>query len=490
MGKKENRFAHFHPVLYKLKDGEKITIHEDEKALHEEVWLTPKEMENFLNRDDMKWIWEGVVGEKMYAGAGIVVNSGKYDGLETAEAKKKIIEDLEKQGKAKFATTYRLRDWLISRQRYWGAPIPMVYCDKCGEVPVPEKDLPVVLPEEVSFKPTGESPLKTDEAFVNTKCPKCGGDAKRETDTMDTFVCSSWYYYRYTDPKNNKEFAAKDKIKAWLPVDMYVGGAEHSVLHLLYSRFFTKVLKDKGYVNFEEPFATLRHQGIILGPDGRKMSKSKGNVVSPDEWVEKVGADTVRMYLGFMGPYELGGPWNPSSVMGVKRFLDKVWALFEGEIAETEPDLPELRLVNQTLKKVGADIESFRFNTAIASLMVLVNQISKNKVQSKHTLETLVLMLAPFAPFLAEELWAKLGFKESVHNETWPTYNEKYLEEDLATIVVQVNGKVRATIEMNNNSTREEVEKAAIEHQNVKKFVTGKPKKIIYIPGKILNIVL
>lgn len=490
MGKKENRFAHFYPVLYKLKSDEKTKVVDEEKALHEELWLTPKEMENFLNREDMRWIWNGIVGEKLFSGDGIAVNSEKYNGLETAEVKNKIIGDLEKEGKARFATTYRLRDWLISRQRYWGAPIPMVTCKNCGEVPVPEQELPVMLPENVEFKPTGESPLKSDESFVNTKCPTCGGAAKRETDTMDTFVCSSWYFFRYVDPKNENVFAASDKLKTWLPVDMYIGGAEHSVLHLLYSRFFTKVLKDKGYIDFDEPFTALRHQGMILGPNGQKMSKSKGNVVSPDEWVEKVGADTVRMYLGFMGPYDLGGPWNPSSVMGVRRFLDKVWSLFEARIEDTEADLPELRLVNQTLKKVGEDIESLRFNTAVSALMVLVNQISKHKVQYKHTLQTLALMLAPFAPFVAEELWSKMGFRESIHKESWPRYNESYLEEDLVTIVVQVNGKVRANLEMNKNSTQKEVEAAAMQNENVKKFVQEKPKKVIYIPEKILNIVL
>jgi leucyl-tRNA synthetase len=367
----------------------------------------------------------------------------------------------------------------------------MVYCENCGEVPVPEKDLPVVLPEDVEFKPTGESPLKSDANFVNTTCPKCGGAAKRETDTMDTFVCSSWYYFRYTDPRNDKEFASKKNIETWMPVDMYVGGAEHSVLHLLYSRFFTKALKDHGYVDFSEPFMTLRHQGMILGPNGLKMSKSKGNVVSPDEWVEKVGSDTVRMYLGFMGPYDQGGPWNPSSVMGVKRFLDKAWGLYQGKIEDTEADLEEVRLVNQTLKKVGEDIENFRFNTAISALMVIVNQLAKNKVQHRRSIELLALMLAPFAPFVTEEIWSSLGFKESIHLETWPSYDEKYLESELATIVVQVNGKVRANLEMSKNSTQEEAEKLARENANVKKFLAdSEVKKVIFVPNKLLNFVV
>jgi leucyl-tRNA synthetase len=441
-------------------------------------------------RLDIKPVIEGGGVEKEpFLEDGKHINSAYLDGLNTAEAIKKVVEVLK--DKAKKSTTYRLRDWLISRQRYWGAPIPMLYCEKCGEVPVPEKDLPVVLPEEVEFKPTGESPLKSDSSFVNTTCPKCGGKAKRETDTMDTFVCSSWYYFRYTDPKNDKEFASKKELETWLPVNMYVGGAEHSVLHLLYSRFFTKALRDHGYVSFNEPFMTLRHQGMILGPNGLKMSKSKGNVVSPDEWVEKVGSDTVRMYLGFMGPYDQGGPWNPSSVMGVKRFLEKAWSLYQGKIEDTEADLEEVRLVNQTLKKVGEDIENFRFNTAISALMVLVNQMAKNKVQHRRSLELLALMLAPFAPFVTEEIWQNLGFKESIHLEPWPTYDEKYLESDLATIVVQVNGKVRANLEMSKDSTQEEAEKEARENPNVKKYLDGvEVKKVIFVPNKLLNFVV
>lgn len=433
----------------------------------------------------------GDVREEPYTEDGKHINSDYLDGLDKKEAIEKVIAELSKKKLAEKTTTYKLRDWLISRQRYWGAPIPIVYCEKCGEVPVSEKDLPVVLPEEVQFKPTGESPLNYDEEFVNTTCPKCGGNAKRETDTMDTFVCSSWYYFRYADSKNQKEFAAKEKIKTWLPVNMYIGGAEHSVLHLLYSRFFTKALKDHGYVDFEEPFMALRHQGTILGPDGLKMSKSKGNVVAPDEWVEKVGADTVRMYLAFMGPYDQGGPWNPKGVMGVKRFLDKVWGLYDAKIEAKQAELVEQRLLNQTVKKVGEDINDFRFNTAISSLMVLVNELVKNKVQSQETLEKLALIMAPFAPFMAEELWSKLGYKESIHKQAWPKYDEKLLEEETVTIVVQVNGKVRANLIMNKNSIQKEVEEKALADSNVQKFLEGKsPKKVIYIQGKVLNIVV
>lgn len=433
----------------------------------------------------------GDMNEGAYVGDGLHVNSESLNGLNKDDAIKKVLTSLEKDKAAKKTVNYKLRDWLISRQRYWGAPIPIVYCEKCGEVPVPEKDLPVRLPDSVEFRPTGESPLKLDSDFVNTKCPKCGAAAKRETDTMDTFVCSSWYFLRYADPKNDKEFASKEKLKKWLPVDMYVGGAEHSVLHLLYSRFFTKALHGKGYLDFEEPFLSLRHQGMILGPNGLKMSKSKGNVVDPDGLVEEFGADAVRLYMGFMGPYDQGGPWNPKSLAGVRRFVDKIWGLYQGETDDIKPEKEEVRLLNQTIKKVGGDLEDFHFNTAISQLMILSNLLAKNKVQSRDTLSTLALIIAPLAPFMAEELWEKLGKKGSIHDQTWPAYDESLIEDKNVVIVVQVNGKVRTNVEMSKDSTQKEVEEKAFAELNVTKFLEGKkPKKVVYVPGKILNIVV
>lgn len=471
-------------ILFHSKDTNKIFDYGTEKGYQEAIAYGKK-----LGIPDEQLDFTAAYAA--FAGDGPHINSDYLNGLDNQKAKEKAIAELAKKKAAEKAVNYKLRDWLISRQRYWGAPIPVVYCDKCGEVPVPEKDLPVLLPDEVEFKPTGESPLKLDPKFVNTKCPKCGGPAKRETDTMDTFVCSSWYYFRYTDPKNDKEFAAKDKIKKWLPVDMYVGGAEHSVLHLLYSRFFTRALKDGGYCDFDEPFTALRHQGMILGPNGLKMSKSKGNVVDPDVLVRDVGADSVRLYMGFMGPYDQGGPWNPKGLNGVRRFLDRVWKLYDMKIEDREPDLAETRLLNKTIKKVGEDIEEFHFNTAISTLMVLVNSLTKNQTQSNRSLGLLALMLAPFAPFVAEELWEKLGNVESIHKEPWPAYDKKYLVEDLITIVVQINGKVRANLELNKNSTQKDVESEALKNANVIKFLGGKkPKKVIYVPGKILNIVI
>lgn len=434
----------------------------------------------------------GDVQSEAYTEDGKHVNSEYLNGLGKKDAIEKVIGFLSEKKLAKKATNYRLRDWTISRQRYWGAPIPIVYCEKCGEQPVLEKDLPVELPEDVDLKPTGESPLVTSESFVNTTCPKCGGPAKRETDTMDTFLCSSWYYFRYTDNKNNKEFASKSKLKKWLPVDMYIGGAEHSTLHLLYSRFFTKALRDHSdYVDYDEPFLALRHQGTILGTDGQKMSKSIGNVVAPDLEVARVGSDAVRMYIGFMGPFDQGGPWNSNGVTGVKRFLDKVWKLGESKFVDSEINPFEEKLIHKSLKKVGEDIDDFKFNTAISTLMILVNELSSAKEVTKEAFEYLLIMLAPFAPHITEELWEKLGNKESIHVQEWPKYDKKAIVDEMCTIVVQVNGKVRANLEMSKNSTQKDVEKQAFENDNVINFTEGKkPKKVIYIQDKILNIVV
>jgi leucyl-tRNA synthetase len=434
----------------------------------------------------------GNVQKEPYLEDGEHVNSGYLDGLNKEEAIKKVINELAGKKLAKKSINYRLRDWIISRQRYWGAPIPMIFCDKCGEQPVPESDLPVLLPEDVEFKPTGESPLKTSDSFVNVACPKCGGPATRETDTMDTFLCSSWYYFRYLDNKNEKEFCSRGKVDKWMPVDMYIGGAEHSVLHLLYSRFFTKALRDHGKnVDFDEPFISLRHQGTILGVDGQKMSKSIGNVVNPDEEVSRVGGDAVRLFMGFMGPYDQGGPWNSQGVTGCKRFLDKVWGLSVGKLTDSEPGVIEAKILNKTIKKVGADLVDFKFNTAISSMMVLTNQLTELEEVSKQSIELLLLLLAPFAPHLTEELWEKLGNKESIHIQPWPDYDERLTEDEIVTIVIQVNGKVRSSLELNKNSTQSSVEKVALADKNVKKFVGGvKPKKIIYVQDKILNIVV
>lgn len=402
------------------------------------------------------------------------------------------IGEISKKLGAKKTVNYKLHDWLISRQRYWGAPIPVVHCGKCGIVSVPEKDLPVVLPNVKNYLPTeeGRSPLAHSEKFVNTKCPKCKGPAKRETDTMDTFVCSSWYYLRYADPKNSKKFADAKKIKAWLPVDMYVGGAEHTVLHLLYSRFFTKALKDFGYINFYEPFFTLRHQGIILGSDGQKMSKSRDNVVDPDELVKNFGADAVRMHLCFMSEYSQGGPWSPTGIMGTKRFLERVWRL-QFRLSDSQNSRNLEFLLHKTIKKVTEDMENFKFNTAISALMILVNKMEKQEKLEIRNLELVIKLLSPFAPHIAEELWFQLGNKKSIFLSTWPKYDLKKIKEEKVNLVVQINGKMRDVFEAESGAREEEIKVLTLKRENVKKWIGDKAvKKVIFIPNKLINIVI
>jgi len=438
----------------------------------------------------------GGKASQVYEGEGALVGSGRFTGIKSEIARERIGEWLSKKGKAERKVYYRLRDWLISRQRYWGVPIPMVFCQKHGWQSVAEKNLPVLLPDIESFLPTGrcDSPLAKSRKFVETACPQCGGPARRETDTMDTFVCSSWYFLRYVDPRNEKKFAAEDKIKAWLPVDIYIGGAEHTVLHLLYARFFTKALKKMGWVDFPEPFLRLRHQGIILGPDGQKMSKSRGNVVDPDEQVKKYGADSVRMYLCFMGPYNQGGPWNPSGIVGIYRFLNRVWDLFRNIPAKSQgEDLQkEKRILHQTIKKVTADIEKLRFNTAISSLMVLVNKLSVNSRQSDpKTLKTLLLLLAPLAPHIAEELWFQLGEKNSIHCQKWPQHDPSLAKEDKIQFIVQINGRVRDRFDAASGISREKATELTFERKKVKNWLLGKAvKKVVFVPNKLINIVV
>ncbi len=436
--------------------------------------------------------------EEAYTGNGHLINSGEFNGLISQEAREKMAKWLEEKKIGSRKINYKLRDWLVSRQRYWGAPIPIIYCDKCGVIPVPEKNLPVKLPNVKNYLPTeeGKSPLAHSEKFVNVKCPKCGAKAKRETDTMDTFVCSSWYYLRYTDPKNNKKFADAKKMKAWLPVDMYIGGAEHSVLHLLYARFFTKVLNDLKYLNFKEPFSALRHQGIILGPDGQKMSKSKGNIVDPDELVKNFGADAVRMHLCFMGPYDQGGLWNPTGILGIKRFLDRIFAFTQKLINDQRPTIsdknPKLeKLLHQTIKKTGEDIENFRFNTAISSLMILFNEMEKQPLLKIENWKLIIKLLSPFAPYLAEELWQQLKNKKSIHLEPWPKYNPKLIKEEEFELIIQINGKVRDKVLVSQNIAQKEAEKLILSREKIKSFIANQSiKKIIFVPNKLINIVV
>ncbi|AEX84807.1 leucyl-tRNA synthetase [Marinitoga piezophila KA3] len=466
------------------------------------VVITPKDKE--LKAEDL---------EEAFTEDGIMINSDKFNGMKNREALTKIVEWLEENGYGKKSIQYKLRDWLISRQRYWGAPIPVVYCEKCGTVPVPEKDLPVKLPTDVKFEPTGKSPLATNEDFINTTCPKCGGPARREVDTMDTFVDSSWYYLRYINPKMEDKPFDSDDVNYWLPVDQYIGGVEHAILHLLYSRFITKVLHDLGYVNFEEPFSNLFTQGMIY-KDGAKMSKSKGNVVSPDEMIEKYGADTLRLYMLFMGPPEKDAEWNDAGLEGVARFMNKVWNSMtkiiefskDGNINNinltTKEEKNLRRKLHQMIKKITNDIEkNFQFNTAISGMMELINELNAylnsvpqekwNKDLLKELSEDFVILISPFAPHLAEELWEMMGHEDFVLNAQWPTVDEEALKVDEIEIVIQINGKVRDKMIVDASASEDEIKEKAFELDKIKKYVeNAEIKKVILVKGKLLNIVV
>jgi len=452
------------------------------------------------------------------------------NGLKTKEAIEKIITWIEEKGIGKKTISYRLRDWLISRQRYWGAPIPVIYCRKCLEqttnskqqtiidkteidgeeyavVLVPEKDLPVKLPDLENFKPTdeGESPLARSEEFINVRCPKCGGPAKRCAETMDTFVCSSWYYLRFPSPHLSDKAFDKKIIDQWLPVDQYCGGAEHACMHLLYARFITKVLFDQKLINFDEPFLKLNHQGMILANDGGKMSKSKGNVVIPDDYVKKYGADVFRTYVLFLAPFEQGGAWSDKGIVGVKRFLDKVWNLqFKHQAPSTKFQInskfkisnSKLNiLLNQTIKKVGEDIENFHFNTAISQLMILLNELEKQDQLLITHYSLLITLLSPFAPHLCEELWHKLDPEtrkdKSIFNEKWPEYDPKLIAADEFELVVQVNGKVRDKIMVAVEISEQEIKDKVLKLEKVTKWLNNKKlKKVIYVKRRLINIVV
>jgi leucyl-tRNA synthetase len=392
---------------------------------------------------------------------------------------------------------YKLRDWLFSRQRYWGEPIPIVHCDKCGTVPVPEKELPLELPEMKDYSPSGsaEPPLAKAADWVNTKCPQCGGPAKRETNTMPQWAGSCWYYLRYIDPNNAGAFVAKDKEKYWMPVDLYVGGAEHAVLHLLYSRFWHKVLFDLGHVSTPEPFIRLVNQGMILGEDNSKMSKSRGNVINPDDVVHEYGADAFRMYEMFMGPLEATKPWNTQGLEGLYRFLGRVWRLFCDEdgkllVDDSTPDANLMKVLHQTIKKVTEDTGALAFNTAIAQMMIFVNEVTAQNARPRTLLEPFVLVLAPYAPHVAEELWERLGHQPSLAYMPWPEYVEALLKETTITVVVQVNGKVRDKLDVPANISNANLEQRARANAKVQEFIAGKTiKKVIVVPGKLVNIV-
>ena len=462
-----------------------------------------------LNAETMK---------EAYTENGVQVNSDIFNGMPNTEAMKKIAEYLESQGMGAKIVTYRLRDWLISRQRYWGAPIPILYCETCGTAPVPESQLPVILPEKVEFKPHGMSPLAEVESFINARCPKCGGAARREIDTMDTFVDSSWYFLRYLSPKDDNRPFIAEKVNRWLPVDQYIGGVEHAILHLLYSRFITKALYDLGHINFKEPFRHLFTQGMIV-KDGAKMSKSKGNVVSPDILIDKYGADTQRLYILFIGPPQKDAEWNDRGVLGAFRFLNRLWQKitdFEEAYTRTPPaniSLQQLspaakalyRLTHQTIKKVTEDMEtSWHFNTAIASIMELLNAtdsfpvaVPGNDAETlhfnvfRHTMETIILLMAPFTPHVCEELWEITGHKPSVFHQPWPVYDRDAIQEEVVEVVVQINNRVRSHVTVPVGLSEDDLKKLVFSDERIKPFLEGKRiVNTIIVPKKLVNIVV
>lgn len=444
---------------------------------------------------------------------GAMIHSGAFSGTPGDRAKAAVTTWLAGQGKGKAAVNYRLRDWLISRQRYWGAPIPMIDCPNCGTVSVPYSDLPVLLPQDAEFLPTGESPLKFHASFRNVKCPQCGGDAERETDTLDTFMCSSWYHYAYISPyhKAGQPLSPDDTPwdeaagAYWLPVDQYTGGIEHATMHLIYTRFFTKAMRDMGLVSYGEPMLRLFNQGMILGEDNDKMSKSRGNVVAPDALVARYGADAIRAYLMFIGPWELGGPWNSKGIEGVARFMNDVWSLVVDEVTQiaglspSDKDTRDLRRVmHQTIRDATGDIEAFKFNTVVAKLMALRNALKGARNSAIYgtaawdeAVDSLLLMLAPIAPHISEELWQRRHPGASVHVQRWPAWDADAAKEDVITLIVQVNGKVRGKIEVPAGVDEAAARELALADPNVQRHIAGKPvRKVIFAAGSLVNIVV
>ena len=491
-----NRIEKQTPLFFKLINGDKSEIASEENEKHELVWISKNDVEKYLDHDTKNYdarvalnAWAQYLKPAAVVGDGIMVNSAQFDGMDSEKAKKEITDFAG----GEMTKTYKLQNWVFSRQRYWGEPIPLIHCPVCGIVPVPEKELPLKLPKVKSYEPTGtgESPLAAISKWVNTKCPVCGGKAKRETNTMPQWAGSSWYYLRYMDPKNNKALVDKKKEKYWAPVDMYVGGAEHATRHLIYARFWHKFLFDIGSVSTKEPFSQYKNPGMILGSDNRKMSKRWGNVVNPDEVVKNVGADTLRVYESFMGPFEQEISWSTNSMVGSRRFLDKVWKLQEKVVDKYADKENIVLLLNQTIKKVGEDIESFNANTAVSSMMILVNLLESEQKISKKTYSDFIKIISPFAPHIAEEIWNNLGNKKMIVLESWPKYDETKLTSSKVKIVVQINGKIRATVEVPTDSSEDLVEKEALKNDLVVKWTDNKKIiKKIFIKNRIINFVL
>jgi len=438
--------------------------------------------------------------DQAFTAEGVMVNSDRFNGMASAKAIDAIADLVESRGWGRRTVSYRIRDWLISRQRYWGTPIPIIYCDACGTVPVPEEDLPVLLPPDAEFKPTGQSPLATHAQFVHTSCPSCGASARRETDTMDTFVDSSWYMLRYTSPHYQQGPFHPGIMAQWLPVNQYTGGAEHAVMHLLYARFFIKALRDLGLVKFGEPFLRLYNQGTIIA-SGAKMSKSRGNVINPDNYVNALGADVVRTYLMFLGPWDQGGDWTDTGINGVARWLNRVWELCPrdpGELPQGAAGHQTRRKLHQTMEKVYNDLDRFKFNTAIAALMEFCNELSRaweqkeiNAALWRECVEKLLMMLAPLAPHLAEELWERTGHAYSIHTQPFPKWDSALAAEEMITLVVQVNGRLRDRLQVPASITEGEALGLALASPKVQAYTQDKVvKNQVYVPGRLVNIVV
>ncbi len=506
-------------VYFDLIDDERVEpkLEPDEVGQFEVQWLSQDEVEHHITEPLHRYVYDLYVHGRIYTGDGPLLQSGEFDGLNGDRARHAIISALVKKGVGRGATKYKLRDWVFSRQHYWGEPIPIVHCSKCGAVPVPEDQLPVELPKVEHYEPTdtGESPLAAITDWVNTACPQCDGKALRETDTMPNWAGSSWYYLRYMDAHNPQAFASAKSLEYWAQVDLYNGGMEHTTLHLLYSRFWHKFLFDQGLVPTSEPYAARRSHGMILGPDGAKMSKSKGNVINPDHVVEKYGADTIRLYEMFMGPFDEQKAWSEEHLSGVSRFIYRVWTLAQDLIeAPSQPIIAEVdgdqgafelevdRLGHKTLKKVHEDIGAMHFNTAVSALMEYVNFLNTPTTRARllqaestqvreRTVRLLVLMVAPFTPHLAEELWRDLGEEASVHAAAWPAYDPELIKDDLVEIAIQVNGKLRGAIVVAADATEDEVKDAAAAEPKVAKWLAeGKIVKTIVVPRRLVNFVV
>ena len=448
--------------------------------------------------------WDGSELSSAHVGDGAQVNSGPFDGMPASVGKERIADYVEANGWGGRTVSYRLRDWLISRQRYWGTPIPVIYCEGCGVVPVPEEDLPVLLPEDAQFRPTGESPLRFHERFLNAPCPQCGAAATRETDTMDTFVDSSWYHLRYASPNYDRGPFDPEAVRQWLPVDQYTGGAEHAVMHLLYARFFNKALRDLGLVEFDEPYLRLFNQGIIIA-DHQKMSKSRGNVITPDPYVQDLGADVVRTYLMFLGPWDQGGDWSDSGINGMARWINRVWDLaqrdastLDAQPADDEAVRTLIRTTHKTVKKVVGDLERFKFNTALAAMMEMTNHMSRawddgglDSGSWSDAVEKLLLLLAPIAPHVTEELWERTGRLYSIHNQLLPSWDEELARDEEITLVVQVNGRVRDRIQAPASIEEAEARELALESARVRPYLEGtEVRQVVYVPGRLVNVVV